>query len=176
MKNAITPFLVAAFLLAFASSTHARVLTLTVVNHGPASNGVAEVTIESYEVAEVLSLREDDLGQQGSKIRLTVLKDGRGASLKGDLGAESVKPIVVAGPARIVLATEGPQASGFCTLRITPEAYPPDKSILVPPGAGGATVTLECSTDLVNWTAATNGVYTNLLVAKFFRIQADRIP
>ena len=63
----------------------------------------------------------------------------------------------------------------FATLEITPEPFPPTKTITIEPGTGGAAITLEASTNLVNWTSATNGVYTNLMEATFFRIKAERI-
>ena len=86
---------------------------------------------------------------------------------------------IVAGPAKLqfILGPSGAYAlSGAVTLLITPEAFPPDRTITVAPGLGGAAITLECSTDLVNWTATTNGVFTGLPAAKFFRIKAERIP
>ena len=92
------------------------------------------------------------------------------------MGSGTFHPIIVAGPATIRLRTVQDFAVGFATIRITPESYPPDKSILVAPGAGGANVSLEWSTNLVNWTSTTNGVYTNLPVAAFFRINATRVP
>jgi len=75
-------------------------------------------------------------------------------------------PIVIAGPALITLSTFGPR-SGYCTVRLTPDSYPPDKALLVPPGTNLVSVALECSTNLVQWTAATNGVYGSPTEAKF---------
>jgi hypothetical protein len=63
---------------------------------------------------------------------------------------------------------------GFVTFKITPEAFPPDKTFIIAEGTQGATVTLECSTNLLNWTTATNGFYTGTNGAKFFRISAQR--
>ena len=34
---------------------------------------------------------------------------------------------------------------------------------------------MECSTNLVQWAAATNGVYASPDQAKFFRIKAERV-
>jgi hypothetical protein len=80
------------------------------------------------------------------------------------------------GPATIALRRGESQHAAFATFVVSPEPYRPDKSITIAPGAGGAVITLECSTDLVNWTATTNGIYTNLSAAKFFRIRAERVP
>lgn len=96
--------------------------------------------------------------------------------------ASDYTPVEVRGPATIGLRAElsvEPEVhhpSAMATFEITPQPFSPDKTITVPAGPGGAAITMECSTDLVNWTAATNGVYTNLLTARFFRIRAERVP
>src|SRR5205085_9205467 len=52
------------------------------------------------------------------------------------------------------------------------EYFPPDKTAVVGAYSGNVQVTMEISTDLVNWTSATNGlVYTNSPAARFFRIK-----
>lgn len=80
-------------------------------------------------------------------------------------------PLVVPGPAVIKVMGYG----GMATFKITPDQYPSDKTVVVPGGPGGASVTMECSTNLVHWTPADNGAYTNLPGVKFFRIKLDRI-
>lgn len=80
--------------------------------------------------------------------------------------------LVVNGPAKLLVAGYG---GGMATFKITPDQYPPDKTVVVPGGPGGATVTLESSTNLVHWTPAASGAYTNLPGVKFFRIKMDRI-
>jgi len=47
----------------------------------------------------------------------------------------------------------------FCTVEITPESFPPDKTIIVPAGTG-ANIVMESSTDLMNWSPAAPGSYT----------------
>ena len=84
---------------------------------------------------------------------------------------QDAKPLIIAGPATLELRG----SAGIATFRLTPESYPPDQAVLVAPGAGGAAITLECSTNLVAWQTATNGIYTNQPAAKFFRIRAERI-
>ena len=81
-------------------------------------------------------------------------------------------PLVVNGPAEFLIAGYG---GGMATFKITPDQYPPDRTVVVPGGPGGATVTMECSTNLVHWTPAEGGTYTNLPGVKFFRIKLDRI-
>lgn len=83
-------------------------------------------------------------------------------------------PIIVAGPARFTLRSSY-QPGGICTFRITPDAVSPTTTEVIPPGTGGAEVELQCSTNLVDWTTALSGIYTNQPAAKFFRIRADRI-
>ena len=84
-------------------------------------------------------------------------------------------PLIVAGPARFTLQSPGTPGA-VCTFRVTPDAASPTTAEVVPPGTGGARVELQCSTNLVNWQTATNGIYTNQPAAKFFRIRLDRIP
>lgn len=80
--------------------------------------------------------------------------------------------LVVNGPAKLLVAGYG---GGMATFKITPDQYPPDRTVVVPGGPGGATVTMECSTNLVQWESAVVGTYTNLPGVKFFRIKLDRI-
>lgn len=81
-------------------------------------------------------------------------------------------PLVVNGPAKLLVVGYG---GGMATFKITPDQYPPDKTVVVPGGPGGATVTLESSTNLIHWVPAAGGTYTNLPGVKFFRIKMDRI-
>jgi hypothetical protein len=145
------------------AATHAGVVTLT-TEQTETTNGVAEITVGSYEVAELLSLH-------GNRCYLEVVRDAK------TIPCEPNKPVVVAGPATIRLTayyTLGtPKGLGFCTFRISPEAFPPDRTILLPPGTNQARIALECSTNLVHWSAATNGVYGPLPEAKFFRIKLE---
>ena len=69
----------------------------------------------------------------------------------------------------------GAWGGGMATFKITPDQDPPDRTVVVPGGPGGATVTMECSTNLVHWEPAVGGSYTNLPGVKFFRIKLDRI-
>lgn len=168
-QTILIPFVLTIMLVA--AGSNARVITLTEKATG-ATPGIAEVYVESYEVAEVVSFPV----AMNINSSVEVLKDGRKSILQQlVVGGQQFEPLIVAGPATIRLVVGSNSSAGLCTIKITPEAYPPDKSILVAPGSGGAAITLECSTNLVNWTATTNGVYTNLPAAKFFRIKAEQI-
>ncbi len=82
----------------------------------------------------------------------------------------------IAGPAIVRMRGGIGPAKGLVTLRITPEAFPPDRTIIIAPSTNLFNIALECSTNLVNWASATNGVYggsTN--AAKFFRIKLDKL-
>jgi len=89
-------------------------------------------------------------------------------------------PLIMTGPATIVFQdmalNRSPENLAFLTFELTPLSFPPDKTLIVLPGTNGANVTLECSTNLVDWSTATNGVYNNLPSAKFFGIKAERLP
>lgn len=87
----------------------------------------------------------------------------------------SSAPVEFAGPATIqlVYAPNGPGGNfvGYATFDIEPGPYPPGKAVTIGAYSGNVQVTMETSTDLVNWTAAVNGaVYTNSPTAQFFRI------
>jgi hypothetical protein len=86
----------------------------------------------------------------------------------------------VAGPAKVKLVTYANpgvfEMRSYATIRLTPESFPPDKTIIIPEGTAGATITLECSTNLLNWSTATNGFYSGTNSSKFFRIRAERAP
>ncbi len=49
------------------------------------------------------------------------------------------------------------------------------RAAVVAKGAGGTATTLLCGTNLVAWSTALSGAYTNQPAAKFFRIRLDRI-
>lgn len=80
----------------------------------------------------------------------------------------------VSGPATIWLSGYG--SPTFVTLRIAPESFPPDKTIIIPQGTPGANIVMEQSTDLINWTNSLPGIYTNAAVNHlFFRLRAERL-
>lgn len=143
--------------MATGSSAEPRYVTLEVSFPAPGTN---TLTLAPYETAELVSF------PTVANPRQLWFKRSGDWYLRQD-----ALPLIIAGPATIELRGTG----GLATFRLTPESYPPDKAILVAPGAGGAAVILQCSTNLVDWMTATNGIYTNQPAAKFFRIRADRI-
>lgn len=169
--------------LASATASHAqpRYVTLTAP-----SNGTNILHIRHGETAELVSFPNSLNAGANRKIR--VEKDGqaweleREAHLQGerDLGSP-INPFAIAGPARVLLFG-GITNSVFlnspviCTFRVTPDTFPPTGTVVIPPVEGGGVVQLECSTNLLTWQTATNGVYTNLPTAKFFRLTLERLP
>jgi hypothetical protein len=93
-------------------------------------------------------------------------------------------PVIVAGPARLELYA-GPHRSlpqigvplvtAICSFRIFSDRYHPPGTMVIPPGAGGGVIKLECSSNLITWDTATNGVYAGHSTAKFFHLALDRI-
>jgi hypothetical protein len=164
--------LIILLLVALTGFAHAGVVTLTAQSSNE-TNGVAELTVGPYELAEVISF--PSYINAGS--RLEIEKDGKKATHRvGDNSSLSCfDPVIVAGPASIRLVATPSGGTGMCTVRLSPEAFPPDRTILVPPGTNQARITLECSTNLVQWFSATNGVYGPLPEAKFFRIKLEPV-
>ena len=88
------------------------------------------------------------------------------------------------GPAKFRLRTEsgssGPSTpnpfSAYATIKITPGAFPPDRAVLLPPNTNNVSVMMEQSTNLRDWTPATNGLYGGSDIARFFRIKMGHAP
>lgn len=79
--------------------------------------------------------------------------------------------LTISGPATLQVQSPAIGAVGFATFDIEPGPFPPGKAVTIGAYSGNVKVTMEPSTDLVNWTAAVNGqVYTNSPIAQFFRI------
>ena len=162
--------LIILLLVAITGFARTAVVTLT-AKASIDTNGVAELTVGPYEVAEVISFPRYINGGGWLEIE----KDGKKARhvVSDNSEGQYFDPVIVAGPATIRLITAPLGGTGLCTVKLTPEAFPPDRTILIPPGTNQARITLECSTNLVQWFAATNGIYGPLPEAKFFRIKLE---
>lgn len=160
------------FLVASHSLAHSAVVTL-ISSPRPGTNDVAEFSIGPYEVAELISFPQILNAEAGN---LLILKDGKTIGYSAQAysrGPATLEPLVVAGPATIKLDA-GINRTLFCTFRVSPEPFPPDRTVIVLPGTNQTLVTLECSTNLVHWLPATNGVYGPMPAAKFFRIKLEK--
>lgn len=111
--------------------------------------------------------------------RLDWIKDDKQFEVAVGYITPASLPLIVAGPAVLRLSVATNQTHdmpSLITFKIIPESFPPDKTLIIPQGTAGATVVLESSTNLIQWTTATNGFYTGTNAAVFFRIRAERAP
>ena len=165
--------LLAFAVLVCALSAGAQSRFVTIANDSTLTNSLE---IVSGETAQLVSLVQQQASQNANTDILSVERDGLRWTWRptANYVGPVRDPLIVTGPARFHLSADG-FAGSVCTFRITPDAIDPTTTVVIPPGPGGGVVTLECSTNLVNWQTATNGIYTNQPVAKFFRIKLDRI-
>ena len=142
------------------------------------------VNIGAYQTAEVVSYPYE---VNYRKTYLQVTTQGQTFTFsrneQGEYGMEDLpEPFIVVGPATLQLCPIMPAQDsysgsvGFCTIRIKPESFPPDKTLILLPGTNSANVVMESSTDLANWSTATNGTYGGTNVAMFFRIRLCPLP
>ena len=145
-----------------AASLEAQIQTL-VVTPGTTNSGVLNVPANGY--AMVKSADYTDGG--------ALLINVGGASFNLRFPDENVDNLVIAGPATIQLqALCCVYLPTFATIEVQPTPFPPDKTLTVGAYSGNVQVTMQVSTNLVDWTTAINGmVYTNSPGARFFRIQ-----
>lgn len=152
-------------------SSPAREVTLTI---GP-GKGADEVIVNTNEVAQIVTWGPiETTGHQ-----IEIIKDGIQFVLSSGIGSRYLAisgglglPRIV-GPATIKLVATG-SARALGTVQITPETFPPDKTVIIPQDTG-ANVVLESSTNLIQWSSAMPGLYTNRTSNLFFRIRAERI-
>lgn len=174
MKNHILATVVA-LLTCFASDLNARIVTLTI--GGTKTNDSLFIgTNESFTILSGKATLSD--AGWGPHL-VCVKKDGlQQDSPLAEYDAASVGPSrypyrhVVAGPATLSIVGVGLQLS-FLTVEVLPDLYPPDKALVLPQG-DGANIILESSTNLVHWSPAPLGSYTNKTANLFFRIRAER--
>lgn len=159
--------LIAVSFLALASSK-AQVQTISVnfasvLTNGLYSGGILTVSSNSFACLKSLI---------GPNPWLQI--NFQGATITYPQGILANNPLVIAGPATIqIWQSQNPGPAGaFATFSVEPAPFPPNKAVTVGAYAGNVQVTMQVSTDLVNWTPAVNGqVYTNSPDARFFRIQ-----
>jgi hypothetical protein len=83
--------------------------------------------------------------------------------------------VVVTGPATLSLLTEYNGGACFATFEVLPQAFPPNQTVMLAPGTNQVAVTMETSTNLVQWSSATNGIYGSPETVRFFRIRMDKL-
>jgi hypothetical protein len=156
------------------------------------ANQTNTVQIASFQYAKILTAVDADTtafnGAYGSSwgqltlgpinFNIPHVPQGEPAAFNGSItvNAPPLAGLTVAGPSTISVTTGSNLArngSILVTIAIFPEAYSVTNSVTLGPGQGAA-INLEGSTDLVNWSPTTNGVYT-AQSAMFFRLQLQRL-
>jgi hypothetical protein len=136
---------------------------------GSLNSTTNSITIADYETGELID------GSGDGYTQVNLYKDGCQFST---VAARNNNPGVgskVRGPATFQLTisagNNSSDISRYMTVKITPVSFPPDKTLIVPPGTNQVQISLETSTNLVNWSSATNGVYGSPNAAQFFRLK-----
>ena len=158
--------------LCLGNQSNAKIVTLIVHSESQ----TAGIDVAANEIAELVGFsgaannNPFDLSctKQGVSIPLYVTAPNSGSY--SSIAAQHI----ITGPARIQLRFLGSLPS-YCTWKIEPESFPPDKAVIIPEGTG-ARIALECSTNLTQWTEVYFETHTNSPSNKFFRIKAERIP
>ena len=160
MKTTTTLF--SLILTVVSLSVRAQIQTLVV---SPTSTNSAVITVSSNSFAVVKSVDNDDGG--------LLLINIQGVNFTKDFSFESINGLTISGPATIQLQAHCCAFyASYATIEIVPGPFPPGKTLTVGANSGNVQVTMQMSTDLVNWTPAVNGmVYTNTPDARLFRIQ-----
>lgn len=146
--------------------THAGVVTMAVDEN----IGTNSVSVGTNEVAQIVTLYISANFSAGN-LNLDVIAGGVTNSVTQQ--ATGGNPLTVAGPAKLVLRTSPSTLRAFCTVRIEPESFPPDKTIILPIGTVGI-IHLESSTNLIQWQDEWINTFSNTNQNRFFRIRADR--
>ncbi len=154
---------------AFAASGRTVTLTVTGWTGSPGYRLTNEVAISENETVEIVGWLSS-----GADARLQFTKSGVDFTLYSitDFHGRTT----FSGPTTVQLVTTPGSRASLITLNITPDAFPPSQALVLPAGPGGANIALEASHDLIHWTNAPPGIYTNPPANLFFRIRADRLP
>jgi hypothetical protein len=138
-----------------------------------------QMQILDGETAEIQDAHASIGGVSAAPITVAIQKSGitvRGypqGYQYGSVGLMS-RGSVVAGPATIGLDSGSPGQPTLLTVKIYPDTYDVNKTLLLPPGTNQVYVGMESSTNLVNWADATNGMYGGPDTVRFFRIKMQK--
>jgi len=184
MKKTNLKICVGILLATIVNGLEAKVVTLQVRNccqNGPVIPPIIltnEIAIATNEVAQVVAVAGSSThGLNNYSLECFWIKDGVKFNISLAPGSPlGSYPVVIAGPALVRMTLPSDSfGSGFCTIKIEPESFPPEKTVIIPAGSG-ALISLESSNNLIQWMDASPGAYTNVTDNIFFRIRADRIP
>lgn len=149
---------VLAIVLAATSALAADPWSVTLVN---SSESGKQLKVEPYEVAELVS--------HAVGMAIFIEKDGERFKLPqvGEF-PQLPAPAVIAGPAKFDV-----RGLGWATFRITPQAMPAWKTLLLPPSTNAVVVSFQVSSNLVDWTSVTNLLFPGVTAPKFFRLRLE---
>ena len=145
---------------AHAQSERYVTLILSPSSGMPNSNSLAIAENETAQVVDLIKQPNTSLA------RFTFIKDGISFTNSGQF---------LKGPASLVLSSPGYHLGAMATVKLSPDSYDANKTLILPPGTNQVYVALESSTNLVNWADATNGVYGSPDTARFFRIRMETL-
>jgi hypothetical protein len=152
-------------------SVQAELRTLTM--DASVTNSSATLTISSNQTIEMKTAMAQvaACGAGGPLIIWSV----NGITFTNQVGLPAGN-MIFAGPASVQLyAPNCAESKAIATFDVQPSAFPPDKALTLGAFSGNVMVTMEESTDLVNWTASASGnTYTNAPDARFFRIKMEK--
>lgn len=180
MKTNVLILLVCSTMLFGNQKATARIVTLLLTG----TNQTASLVLQENEGAKLAGGYDYYRAEVSSDSRVgyaEVVKTGARMPLFADwYNWQRGIAFSIAGPATITLSSgvtnRTESQSVFLSFEVLPENYDVNKSITIAPGTGGAAISLENSTNLISWVTATNGVYTNVPSATFFRVKAERLP
>lgn len=152
------------------------------------ATGTNTITIADYESAELICVLNtnaavSEISPSATAVKAT--KNGYSFMLHSSASrfaysgsggmTASGNGDVLRGPATFQLAgINFLSAQGF-TIKITPVSFPPNQTLIVPPGTNQVQISMESSTNLLNWAAATNGVYGSPETVRFFRLKMTNL-
>jgi hypothetical protein len=147
-----------------------------------ATNSIQVAAGETGEL--ITSTFAIDFSNSGAP-QVKVTKDGVSAwaypSQTSAQGAATSHGTTVAGPATFSMeytsqtTSPAPPQNGYgmMTVKISPMTFDPRQTVTVAPGMGNVQISLETSTNLVQWSCSTNGVYSDDL--RFFRVKLTKL-
>jgi hypothetical protein len=169
-------------LSAFCTPVLAAEGIVTLTCKGPSVTN--EIQITAQQTAKLRTwLDSSNMNGNSTATRLEIQKDGKAFMpplfmFNSPQNVRGYTPdFIFAGPATVRFISESwaqPDSVGLLSLDIQPSPFPPSRAVTVGAYSGNVRVTMEMSTDLVNWTASVNGMlYTNSPDARFFRISLE---